>query len=150
MPRGGTRKGAGRPSTWASGCSFKDTKLIRVPNAIFDQVLELAHRLDKGEEIKGEEIDLDTKSIKEENQGLKHKLVKCNLEMEKLRAINQEAQQLSLNYDSFPILPDEKDLHQMRDKALATLKVGLQSSIYKKSRKVVDIFIKYLTKSLFD
>ncbi len=47
--RGGSRKGAGRPSGWASGCKFEDTKLIRVPKAIADKVLDAAHKIDVGE-----------------------------------------------------------------------------------------------------
>ncbi len=46
MSRGGQRKGAGRKSTWVSGCKFADTKLIRVPAVIADEILEFAHRLD--------------------------------------------------------------------------------------------------------
>ena len=57
MPRGGRRDGAGRKSTWVSGCKFEDTKLIRVPVAIADRLLEIAHKLDSGETI-----DLETKS----------------------------------------------------------------------------------------
>lgn len=49
MTRGGKRDRSGRKSTWASGCKFEDTKLIRVPAAIADQLLELAHKLDAGE-----------------------------------------------------------------------------------------------------
>lgn len=57
MARGGKRAGAGRKSTWASGCTQADTKLIRVPIAIADQVLEMAHRLDSGDAL-----DLVTRS----------------------------------------------------------------------------------------
>jgi len=49
MPRGGRREKAGRPSTWKSGCKFSQTKLIRVPIALVDQLLEIAHKLDSGE-----------------------------------------------------------------------------------------------------
>src|SRR5436190_9662955 len=49
MSRGGKREKAGRPSSWASGCKFEDTKLIRVPAAIADRLLEIAHRLDANE-----------------------------------------------------------------------------------------------------
>lgn len=51
MTRGGKREKAGRPSTWKSGCKFKDTKLIRVPAAISDKLLEIAHKLDANESI---------------------------------------------------------------------------------------------------
>lgn len=48
MPRGGKRERSGRRSTWASGCKFEDTKVIRVPAAIADRVLAIAHHLDSG------------------------------------------------------------------------------------------------------
>ena len=51
MPRGGKREGSGRKSTWKSGCKFEDTKLIRVPKAIADDVLEIAHKLDSGDSL---------------------------------------------------------------------------------------------------
>jgi hypothetical protein len=44
MTRGGAREGAGGKSTWNNG----KTKTIRVPEALADQVLEYAKRLDKG------------------------------------------------------------------------------------------------------
>jgi hypothetical protein len=49
MSRGGIRENAGRKSTWKSGCKFSQTKLIRVPIALVDQLLEIAHKLDSGE-----------------------------------------------------------------------------------------------------
>jgi hypothetical protein len=58
MSRGGHREKAGRPSTWKSGCKFSETKLIRVPTAIADHLLEIAHRLDSGETL-----DLVTKQL---------------------------------------------------------------------------------------
>ncbi|NJM75311.1 MAG: hypothetical protein HC852_05390 [Acaryochloridaceae cyanobacterium RU_4_10] len=58
MAHGGKRTGAGRKSTWQSGRPFTETKLIRVPIAIAEQILEIAHRLDAGETF-----DLVTKSI---------------------------------------------------------------------------------------
>lgn len=51
MSCGGFRQGAGRKSTWASGCTFNDTKLIRVPSKIATILLELAHKIDAGESI---------------------------------------------------------------------------------------------------
>lgn len=51
MPRGGYRERAGRKSTWKSGCSFAETKLIRVPARIADKVLEFAHKLDSEESL---------------------------------------------------------------------------------------------------
>lgn len=69
MARGGSRQGAGRKSTWASGCTFKDTTLIRVPSKLAPKLLEIAHKLDAGETI-----DSVTKP---DNQELE--LVDCNL-----------------------------------------------------------------------
>jgi hypothetical protein len=60
MSRGGFRKGSGRKSTWASGCTFEQTKLIRVPIAIADRLLEIAHTLDNSNIL-----DLETKSKNE-------------------------------------------------------------------------------------
>ena len=51
MPRGGKRAGAGRKSSWPSGCGREDTKLIRVPIALADELLEIAHRLDGGDRV---------------------------------------------------------------------------------------------------
>lgn len=48
MPRGGKREGAGKKSSWKSGCRFEQTKLIRVPVNISHRVLEVAHWLDEG------------------------------------------------------------------------------------------------------
>jgi hypothetical protein len=58
--RGGIRQGAGRKTTWVSGCKQEDTKPIRVPKVIANQILEIAHKLDAGEVI-----DLDTQSKEE-------------------------------------------------------------------------------------
>jgi hypothetical protein len=69
MTRGGERSGAGRKSTWASGCTFENTKLIRVPSKIADQVLKLAHQLDAGEIDLGDH-DLVTNSKSNARQGL--------------------------------------------------------------------------------
>lgn len=47
MSRGGARKGAGRKSRWRSG----KTKMIRVPEVLAEQLLEIAEKLDSGETI---------------------------------------------------------------------------------------------------
>jgi hypothetical protein len=51
MAHGGKRERSGCKSTWQSGCKSTETKLIRVPILIAEQVLEIAHRLDAGETI---------------------------------------------------------------------------------------------------
>jgi hypothetical protein len=48
MPRGGHRDNAGRKSEWASS---SQTRPIRVPNWMAEQVLEFARKLDNGETI---------------------------------------------------------------------------------------------------
>ncbi len=47
MPKGGKREGAGRPSRWGTG----KIKTIRVPEAIADQVMELAIALNEGKKV---------------------------------------------------------------------------------------------------
>ena len=62
--RGGRRENAGRKSNWKN----KDTITIRVPKAIVFQVIEVAHRIDSGEDIElktesvAERCDFDMKS----------------------------------------------------------------------------------------
>lgn len=45
MPRGGARENSGRKPKWNLG----ETKAIRVPVAIADTLLEIARRIDEGE-----------------------------------------------------------------------------------------------------
>jgi hypothetical protein len=80
MVRGGSRQGAGRKSTWASGCTFKDTTLIRVPSRLALILLELAHKLDAGEVI-----DFATKSENQESVD-----IDCNLSSVEDTQIQQE------------------------------------------------------------
>jgi len=61
---GGVRVGAGRKSSWASGCNFEGTKMIRVPKVLSDRLLFIAHYLDSGNSI-----ELDAKS-NNDNQAL--------------------------------------------------------------------------------
>ena len=51
MSKGGRRKNAGRKNSWQSGCKSYETTTIRVPRVLRDELLELAHRLDAGEEL---------------------------------------------------------------------------------------------------
>lgn len=53
MPRGGKRKGAGSKLKWKHG----KTKTIRVPVALSEKLLQIAHKLDEGVII-----DYDTES----------------------------------------------------------------------------------------
>jgi hypothetical protein len=66
-PRGGYRENAGRKSGW----NHKDTCTIRIPKEFASQLVEIARRLDKSEEI-----DNDTESInREKDLVTKSKLV---------------------------------------------------------------------------
>lgn len=56
MSRGGKRLGAGRKSSWPSGCGREDTKLIRVPITLADELLEIARRMDGGEQVYFSEV----------------------------------------------------------------------------------------------
>ena len=47
MPRGGYRENSGRKPKWNLG----ETKAVRIPVAIADTILEVARRLDEGEQI---------------------------------------------------------------------------------------------------
>lgn len=84
MARGGAREGAGKPSSWKSGCKYEDTKLIRVPKAIGDKVLELAHRVDEGIDY-----EIVTKSLKEENERLRSELEKLQQSFKSLYGSTQ-------------------------------------------------------------
>jgi hypothetical protein len=59
MSRGGARKGAGRVSPWNHG----ETKTIRVPITLADQVLETAKKLDAGYPLKIEPGSRDLDQI---------------------------------------------------------------------------------------
>lgn len=62
---GGAREGSGRRSGWASGAKKEDSKLIRVPSYIADEVLKAAHHIDAGgkinydEDEKVDQIEID-------------------------------------------------------------------------------------------
>ncbi len=76
MSRGGRRKGAGRKTAWESGCSFSETTVIRVPKVLKDEILEIAHRLDAGEEV-----DLVSKSLRERNDYLEGKVLELKKQL---------------------------------------------------------------------
>lgn len=143
--RGGTREGAGRKSSWVSGCRQEETKLMRVPGKLVGQLNEIAHRLDAGETI-----DLDTKSIKEENQKLKQEidLLKQRLsqssdEVKRLKAEKERnSGQLELfNMNPAPALPSKEVFNKIRDRCLKKLSVGKQSKQYSEVKEVFNDFI---------
>lgn len=136
MSRGGVRQGAGRKSTWASGCNRDDTVPIRVPKYLKDKVWDYAHRLDAGEDLESV-----VKSLNEENKRLRQ-------EIEKMRTGKQiysgsSDEQLSL-FDSSSTLPNRQVLSKLRDRSLSLLGVGVQSKTYKSAKKAFDYFINSL------
>ncbi|QFS52526.1 hypothetical protein [Nostoc sphaeroides] len=90
--RGGRRENAGRKSIWKN----KDTITIRVPRAILFQVIEVAHRIDSGENI-----ELNTESITEESQ----KVIKSKASInEIIIQSNQESKKLKSDFVTKSIL----------------------------------------------
>jgi hypothetical protein len=115
MPRGGRRDGAGRKSTWVSGCKFEDTKLIRVPSTIADNLLEIAHKIDSGEDI-----DSETKSLKEENQRLREEVESLRVrQLELLSMGSQSRAKNELTYNELLLRAKEA----LRDHALISTKI---------------------------
>lgn len=59
MPRGGKRQGAGRKPIWDN----PETCVVRIPKVLSDKVLEIAHKLDRGEPLESvtelKQISLD-------------------------------------------------------------------------------------------
>jgi hypothetical protein len=92
MVRGGSRQGAGRKSTWASGCNFKDTTLIRVPSRLASILLEVAHKIDAGEVI-----DFATKSDSQESKPVISDSVIDNTQSQKKNDFVTESENLPDN-----------------------------------------------------
>lgn len=130
MARGGKRKGAGRPSTWSSGCTREDTVPIRIPKHLKDKVFDYAHRLDAGEDL-----DCVVKSLEEKVKQLESDI----------KAHRCELRQLSLLEISD--LPDNhKRLYKLRDKILSrgVGKFASTAPIVKDVKKKFTEFIKAL------
>ncbi|AFY61845.1 hypothetical protein [Synechococcus sp. PCC 6312] len=66
--RGGQRKGAGRKSSWKN----RETSIIRVPTIIAQQLLEIAHELDKNYPIEQQLSILDVLRRHELNPKIIH------------------------------------------------------------------------------
>lgn len=145
MPRGGFRENAGRKSEWASGRTFAETKPIRIPLEYSDFLLEIAHILDAGGTI-----DLDTESLREENNQLKEQISRLEEQMSRLedeldQATKTKPMQLSLLSDQ-PSL-SKCELNRRRDEYLYSLKLGEQAPGYVRAKKTIDAFIKRLLKN---
>ena len=131
MNRGGKREGAGRKATWASECSRSETKPIRVPKVLAEEVLGIAHRLDAGEKIV---FETDTQSIVLERKRLQEQIKSLQKQLEE-KNFEKVAQSKEKN---------KKDIEALKKKALSILNVGSQSSTYKNAKKVLNTFVKLL------
>jgi predicted nucleic acid-binding Zn-ribbon protein len=143
--RGGIRQGAGRKTTWVSGCTQAETKVIRVPKKFEKELLEIAHKLDAGEVI-----ELDTKSIQEENRSLreeidalKQRLADSSREIKRLKT-EKEAQPNQLELFTMSSLPSKEVLVKIRDRCLRMLSAGKQSKQYTQAKYAFDEFISIL------
>ena len=128
MPRGGYHLHAerwGRKSAWKNDSV---TKTIRVPLALADQVLDLAHQLDNGEFIA-----FDTKSI----QALKDEISLLSSERDKLVELNH-----ALKSELDQTQPQQQHaLEAVRDRIMKGLRVGKQATEYKRIKAALDKFI---------
>ena len=129
MTRGGKRENAGRPSSWASGCTRDDTTPIRVPKYLKDKVDDYAHRLDAGEDL-----DCVVKSLQDKITSLESELDKLNL----------STQQVDTEVSSQPL--DKSRLYKLRDRILSNGvgKYALTSPVGKEVSKKFTEFIKIL------
>jgi hypothetical protein len=116
-----------------------------VPENLAKQLNEIAHRLDAGEVI-----DLDTKSIREENEHLKREvgllkqqLTQSSEEIKRLKTEkNSHPGQLELfTISPAPTLPTKEMLMKIRDRCLKRLSTGKQSKQYAHVREIFNEFI---------
>ena len=133
MPRGGRRKGAGRKTQWESGCSFAETTVVRVPKVLKNEILEIAHRLDAGEEI-----DLVSKSIKERNNYLEGKVLKLENELKKL--LNQNLEKVTKSKKKNKIVQlnlvtESKLINPVPGQLLSIKRLGLSKNAASESKK---------------
>lgn len=143
MPRGGYHPNAsrwGRKSGWLNDSV---TKTIRVPEALADQVLDIAHKLDEGYII-----DCDTKA-NEQVSKLLAELEQLRSERDQLdREVNElhaKIGDLDLELTNLKQQPQEQpDLEAIRDHALTKLKLGKQAPEYKRAKKYMDLLLAQL------
>lgn len=168
MPRGGYYPHAerwGRKSAWLNASV---TKTIRVPEALVEQVLDLAHKLDAGEviafetksdkldsgpneEARGAEVDRlrsQLAALSEENALLQSQLddqaAKAGEWYDKAKQARKERDELAHNLKQATSQQSHQqtvDLEAIRDRILAGLKVGKQASEYKRTKAALDRFI---------
>lgn len=151
MPRGGYHPHAdrwGRKSAWNNGSV---TKTIRVPEALADRVLDIAHKLDEGENI-----DCDTKAneqvsvLKAELEQLRSerdqldrevnelhaKVGDLDLELTNLKEQQSQQQADAPNHEQLP-----SGLEAIRDRVLSRWKVQKRAESKERIKEALDKFI---------
>lgn len=124
MPRGGRRENAGKKSTWESGRTFAETKVIRVPIEFAEQLLELAHKMDAGE--------------------LTEMVTKSNDDTKEAENLREQIERLQERVKQLEERLSESSLKEKSSRALAVLKLGSAAAQYKATAKVLNVFIKSL------
>jgi predicted nuclease with TOPRIM domain len=135
MPRGGYHPDAerwGRKPAW----NDSETKTIRVPKMLAEEILEIAHKLDNDETI-----DFETKAnqdLQAEASRLKTELEQMREQLAALKGENAELRSQSKQQQDLP------DLEQKRDRFLNSLRLGKQAPEYRRSKKALDGFIAFI------
>ncbi len=127
MPKGGIRPRSSDGSLahllqpkWKSG----QTRTIRVPKVLADQLLEIAHHLDDGGEI---DLTQDNKASETSPS--------IDLTHDKTTAHHPSPDDLTQDL--------QLDLEVERERFLASLKLGRQAPEYKRTKAVIDRFITF-------
>ena len=110
---------------------FEDTKLIRVPVAIADRLLEIAHKLDSEDAI-----HLETESLRDEGESLKHQ-VDSQSDARQLELIGDTSKHYSLDdliQKGKDIISDES-LVRSKDKSSVRKYFGLLLEVDRDSFK---------------
>lgn len=157
MSRGGYHPHAerwGRKSAWLNASV---TKTIRVPEALAEQILDLAHRLDAGEVIASEtepnKLESDPNEGAETTSNNAHELTEAlQFEIQQLREhllnVTRERNELVELNDALTAelvrakqTTQQPDLEAIRERILAGLRLGKQAPNYKRVKAVLDQFI---------
>jgi hypothetical protein len=123
MPRGGYHPNAerwGRKSAWQNE---SPTKTIRVPEALIEQVLDYAHKLDVGEII-----DYDTKA-KNEIEQLRQERARLAQELAACRASQPQPQ------------PQQLDLEAIRNRVVKHWKIQRRAESKERIEEALSRFI---------
>jgi hypothetical protein len=116
MPRGGRRENAGRKSIW----KHRETTVIRVPKAFAEELLEIAQKLDSGEDLefvpksKARQIEKVTQSKLKNDSVIQSKNGQLELvtESKKLQPLSSRAlgRRLGISKNSIASRRDDSDV----------------------------------------